>query len=128
MDSNDLIRRIAAATGATINAGYDDEYTSSYTGASWGKAVGGTLGAAATHALAGFARQHQGLLMAVALVSIGTTGAALLAQAMGRALQTPGALAVGYVVMVTVSGIVAAVAVNALGEPVSEFVNIEDFH
>lgn len=125
VDSNDLLRRIAHATGATFSG--EDEYHSSYTGDNWGRAVGGTLGAAATAAAVKFVGKHRGFLAGIVLISMGTAAASLLAQALGRALAHPAGVVVGYVVMVTVSGIVAAVAVNSMGEPV-EFINLEDIY
>lgn len=121
LDSNDLLRKIAHATGGIIGKGTESEYeySSGYSGRSAGAAIGGTIGAHVGDKVIAVVRANQPLLSVAVLAAIGSLAAALMARALANLLNSPQGTAVAYVAFVSVSGVVSAVALNILNQPIA---------
>lgn len=111
----DLMARLRAAVGATAD---HTQYEYTYRSSEPARMVASHIGSMSGDFILRLIAANRPLLLLAGAVGAGTLGAAFMAQAVARAVGTPQGLMAAYVTLVSVSGVVAAVAINAAGEPV----------
>lgn len=113
----DLMERLRAAISKSKGEMSESaEYYGTSTVGDPVTAVGATVGKAVAGSLGYYLARHGTQVLVAALAGTGALGAAFMAKSLGQQFGLRHGTELGYVVLVAVSGIVAAVAVSAIDD------------